>query len=176
MSSHHTTVNPMPRRRHRWVVSVLVPLALTPVACATDSGTASSQPASTDVPSSTTTTPRPERLDVVATEYGWSGMPEHLPPGSYPLTLRNDGAEAHEIQVFENLDGLELDELFDMGPADMEAHVQSAGGAIVGPGATSEATTLELEEGTYEVVCFIPATTDGRPHFEHGMHQTLAVG
>jgi hypothetical protein len=34
---------------------------------------------------------------------------------------------------------------------------------------------LDLEAGTYEVVCFIPAAEDGQPHFAHGMHRTLEV-
>ena len=56
-----------------------------------------------------------------------------------------------------------------------KARVELAGGAIVVPGATSEETTLQLEPGTYEVVCFVPAATDQRPHFDHGMHRTLVV-
>jgi hypothetical protein len=120
--------------------------------------------------------PSPDRLDVVAEEFSWSGLPDRLRPGSYPLTLRNDGAEVHEIQVFSNPEHLSLDELFDLGPAEMGNHVEPAGGAIVVPGATSEETMLHLEAGTYEVVCFIPANADQRPHFAHGMHTTIEVG
>ena len=65
--------------------------------------------------------------------------------------------------------------LFDLGPVEMAAHVEEAGGAFVGPGDTSEESVLELEPGTYEVVCFVPSSVDQRPHFDHGMHRTLEV-
>lgn len=64
----------------------------------------------------------------------------------------------------------------DLGPIAFKGHVELAGGTIAGPGGTSEPTMLHLTKGIYEVVCFVPATTDQRPHFEHGMHQTLTVG
>ena len=111
----------------------------------------------------------------VTTDYEWSGLPDRLPAGTYPLTLRNDGPDVHEIQVFRNTDDLSLPDLFALGPVEMKARVELAGGAIVVPGATSEETTLQLEPGTYEVVCFVPAATDQRPHFDHGMHRTLVV-
>ena len=111
----------------------------------------------------------------MATDYEWSGLPDRLPAGTYPLTMRNDGPDVHEIQVFRNTDDLSLPDLFALGPVEMKARVELAGGAIVVPGATSEETTLQLEPGTYEVVCFVPAATDQRPHFGHGMHRTLVV-
>lgn len=169
--------------RRRWPAAAALALTLTTAACAAEG--AADEPASapsttvaptTTAPTTTTAPPPPERLDVVATEFEWSGLPDRLPPGDYPLTLRNDGVEAHEIQVFRNTEGRTLAELFDLGPVDFAAHVELAGGTIVGASSTSEEIVLHLEEGTYEVVCFIPALADERPHFEHGMHRTLEVG
>jgi len=170
-------------RGRRWVTAALLALALAPLACspggssarrASPSATITTSPITTSS-STTSTVAAPSRLDIVATDYEWSGLPDRLPAGTYPLTLRNDGPDVHEIQVFRNTDDLSLPDLFALGPVEMKARVELAGGAIVVPGATSEETTLQLEPGTYEVVCFVPAATDQRPHFEHGMHRTLVV-
>ena len=59
---------------------------------------------------------------------------------------------------------------------EMASHVAVAGGVITGPGTTSEPTEIRLDEGTYDVVCFIPAASDQQPHYEHGMHTTIEVG
>lgn len=181
----------------RWVPCGLIPLLLVPVGCTTDAAgpvvtttvSATTVPASTQstsaptpsavattIPETSTTSSVPDRLDIVASEFTWSGLPTQLPPGSYPLTLRNDGTEIHEIRIFENTEGMTLEELFALGPVDIEAHVESAAFVIAGPGATSEQTTVELGAGTYEVVCFIPASSDQQPHFAHGMHATIQVG
>lgn len=35
--------------------------------------------------------------------------------------------------------------------------------------------TITLTPGVYEVVCFLPAASDGTAHFQPGMHLTLTV-
>ena len=125
---------------------------------------------------STSSVPAPSRLDIVATEYDWSGLPDELPAGSYPTSFRNDGAEAHEITIFRNPDHRSLDELFELGPAGIKDAVEMTGTLIAAPGtAADQELTLTLTPGEYEVVCFFPATSDGEPHFGHGMHRTLTV-
>jgi hypothetical protein len=168
-------------RRRRWMAATLLPLTLAAFGCANEtssprtSGTSASTTAAPTAVAPNTSAP-PERLDVVARDYDWSGIPDRLPPGSYPLTLRNAGSELHEIQVFRNTEKLSLAELFALGPVEMGAHVELAGGVLVTPGSTSDEKVLQLAEGSYEVVCFVPAAADQRPHFEHGMHRTITVG
>ena len=172
----------------RWIGCALLAagLALVPAACGDDAAGSSSHGSSTpaaheehaaDGPTSTApTTTVPSRLDVVATEYGWTGVPDELPAGSYPLSFRNDGTEAHEISIFRNPDHRSLEELYELGPVGIKDAVESVETVIAAPGTTAEETpTITLTPGEYEVVCFIPAATDSRPHFEHGMHRTLVV-
>ncbi len=182
MSDRRPTPIPAPFRRRRRAVAALlvVPLALGVAACGDDEPTAgaagtTSPGAEAGSPTTASTEAPPERLDVVATEFDWTGVPDSLPAGSYPLTLTNEGDEVHEIQVFQNPEGLDLQELFDLGPGGGADHIVEGGGVLVGPGESAD-TVLELTEGTYEVVCFIPATSDSQPHFAHGMHRTLEVG
>ena len=175
---------PSPRvaARRPWAALGLLALAVVPLACGSDPAPApdaaptATAPSTQDgSPTTTTSTAPPARLDLVAEDYDWTGLPDELPAGTYPMTLRNDGAEIHEIQVFRNPEHLTLPQLFDLGPVEMADHVEEAGGAFVGPGDTSEESVLDLEPGTYEVVCFVPSSVDQRPHFDHGMHRTLEV-
>lgn len=174
-----TPTSRVPARR-RCAAVALLSLTLVPLACGSDPAPAPDAAATPAAPSTTdgsptTTAAPPARLDLVAEDYDWTGLPDQLPAGTYPMTLRNDGAEIHEIQVFRNPEHLSLQQLFDLGPVEMAAHVEEAGGAFVGPGDTSEESVLELEPGTYEVVCFVPSSVDQQPHFDHGMHRTLEV-
>lgn len=132
-------------------------------------------PSSTTTSSTTTSTP-PARIDIVATDYEWSGLPDELPAGTYPMSFVNEGAEVHEISIFRNPEDLPLDELFALGPEGMEEVVEPVGMLISAPGTPAEEEVeITLTPGEYEVVCFVPAASDGRPHFDHGMHRTLTV-
>ena len=82
----------------------------------------------------------------------------------------------HEISIFRNPDHLSLAKLFELGPVGIKDAVEMAGTLISGPGAAADQElTVTLTPGEYDVVCFIPATSDGKPHFSHGMHRTLEV-
>ena len=123
-------------RGRRWVAAALLALTWAPLACSPGGSSARQASSSATIttspitPSSSTpsTVAAPSRLDIVATDYEWSGLPDRLPAGTYPLTLRNDGPDVHEIQVFRNTDDLSLPDLFALGPVEMKARVELAGG------------------------------------------------
>lgn len=161
-------------------------LVLVPVGCADDEAGSSDPTTSATVHdhaegaaddgATTTTAPVPTRLDIEATEFEWSGLPDELPAGTYPTSFHNAGAEAHEISIFRNPDDIPLDDLFALGPDGMEDAVETVGFLIAAPGASADQeATVTLTPGEYEVVCFIPSPADGRSHFQHGMHRTLEV-
>lgn len=167
----------------------VVGLAILPTGCANeaagsaDSGGAtttvthsehSGRPSTTEAP--TTTAAAPTRLDIVATDYEWSGLPDELPAGTYPMSFMNNGAEAHEIAIFRNPSRLALEEIHQLGPVGMKESVEMVGMLISGAGTpAAEEITITLTPGEYEVVCFIPAASDMQPHFAHGMHRKLVV-
>jgi plastocyanin len=172
----------------------VVGLVLVPTGCADDAGStskgaattvASSGPTdhsgheTTVAPSTSaapTTVPVPTRIDIVAKEYEWSGVPDELPAGSYPMSFRNEGVQAHEISIFRNPDRIDLHELVALGPEKMKDYVEEVGMLIAGAGTSAQnEITLELTPGEYEVVCFIPDDRDTKPHFDHGMHRKLVV-
>lgn len=162
---------------HRPLVAAgLTWLALVAPACSNDDG-ASASPTTVASSSTAPEAARPARLDIVAKDFEWSGLPDVIAAGSYPMSFRNDGTEAHEISIFRNPDGVDVHEIAKAGPAGMKDLVEPAGMLIAPPGTSApNELTLELTPGEYEVVCFIPnASGDGSAHFEHGMHRTLTV-
>lgn len=115
--------------------------------------------------------------DIEAVEYAFEGAPSELPAGRYSFALENTGVEEHEMVLFRRKDGVteSFAELSEMGEAMMEK-VDFTGVAFGGPGTTSYAA-VDLEAGTYFMVCFIPVGggEDGPPHFMEGMQQTIEV-
>ena len=166
----------------------IIGLGLVPAGCGSaEAGSSSERPPSgaaqvghpedaPDADASSTTVAPPTRLDIEASEFGWNGLPDELPAGTYPMSFHNAGAEAHEISIFRNDDDIPLEDLFALGPDGLEDAVETVGFLIAGPGASADQeATVTLTPGEYDVVCFIPTPTDGQPHFQHGMHRTLVV-
>jgi hypothetical protein len=117
-------------------------------------------------------------LDIVGADFRFEDLPSELPAGTYELTFTNDGTELHELFVFQNPEGLALEELFELGPQGIGERIVPAMEMplFAEPGGSApESVTVELEPGEYQVVCFIPTPTDGNPHFHHGMQATITV-
>lgn len=116
-------------------------------------------------------------LDIEAVDYAFENAPSELPAGRYSFALENTGIEEHEMVLFRRNDGVteSFEELSEMGEAMMEK-VEFTGVAFGGPGTTSYAA-VDLEPGTYFMVCFIPVggAEDGPPHFVNGMQTTIEV-
>ncbi len=93
------------------------------------------------------------------------------------LTLvRNDGKQAHELQIAKLLPGKT--------PADLAAWAEKMAGpppahflggvAPLAPGKSNE-LELDLTAGHYVFLCFVPDAKDGKPHLEHGMVRDFVV-
>ncbi len=100
-----------------------------------------------------------------------------LPAGRYGFAMENIGVEEHEMVLFRRNDGVtgSFEELAELGDAMMEK-VTFTGVAFGGPDTTSYAA-VDLEPGTYFLVCFVPVGggEDGAPHFMEGMQTTVEV-
>ena len=79
------------------------------------------------------------------------------------LFRRNDG-------VTEN-----LGELMELPEEDLMSKVTFTGVTFGGPGTTNY-VAMDLEPGTYFLLCFIPQGEDGPPRFMGGMQHTVTVG
>ncbi len=102
-----------------------------------------------------------DKVNVVAIDYAFQGMPATLKPGVTGFKLTNASqTEDHEMSIGKLLPANETmnveqilalpekkaDKLFD----------ESAGGGMYAPVGESGYTTLDLKPGTYVYVCFIP--------------------
>lgn len=118
------------------------------------------------------------KVDVEATEYAFDGIDDELPAGRTSFKFVNNGTEEHELIVLRRNDDSEAtwDDLAAGGPEAMFAEAAFTGVVFAPPSATSYAA-LDLEPGTYFMVCTIPVGGEegGDPHLAHGMHQTVEV-
>jgi hypothetical protein len=122
--------------------------------------------------------PRTAKANVVTVttvDYAFQA-PDTIAAGWTTLRLVNNGKDFHHIWLIKLEGGHTLPELVEAqkkGPMPKWA-VDVGGPNSPMPGAESSAT-LDLEPGTYVMVCVIPAMTDGQPHFMKGMMKQLTV-
>lgn len=160
------------RRRHAVVLALLL-LAGCATADANPDATPAGALGSSDPPSEAAVAV-PGQVAVTAVDFGFD-LPDRLPAGPTRLSLSNDGAEPHHAQLARLADGVDEDtfraalETTDDARI-AEVAVFAGGTGVVVPGGTSEADGIvDLEEGTYALLCFIPGAADGVPHYANGM-------
>jgi hypothetical protein len=119
-----------------------------------------------------------QTVDVLAREYAFDDLPSQLDAGMTSFALTNRGVEDHEIVIFRRADGVSesLDELLELPEEEAFSKIEFTGVAFGGPGSTTY-TAVDLQPGTYFVVCFIPVGggEDGPPHVMEGMSGTFTV-
>jgi plastocyanin len=116
-------------------------------------------------------------ITITARDYSFEG-PDTVPAGPVAFTLRNEGQEAHHAQFVRLNDGVTLEQFgaaLRQGPGAAFPLVTFRGGpAVTDPGRTSFEVTLDLEPGTYMMLCFIESP-DGVPHLAKGMVRPFVV-
>lgn len=126
------------------------------------------------------------KVEVTATEYSFEGMPDEVSAGRVAVLLTNEGAEAHEIGIGRKADDAteSLDELLALEEEEMMEKLQPVGGAFAPTTGSQGLAIVDLEEGEYVAVCFIPVGTvmgeeetegDGPPHHAEGMALEFTV-
>lgn len=103
--------------------------------------------------------------------------PDTIQAGLVSLVMRNTGREPHHGQLLRLNTGVTLDQFMAAlqqgeGPALALVSLEGGTGAV-GPNAASE-VTLDLKDGLYVMVCFIPSP-DGVPHLAKGMVKPIQV-
>jgi uncharacterized cupredoxin-like copper-binding protein len=108
-------------------------------------------------------------VQVSMKDYELTVSPDTAPAGTITLEASSDGPSVHEFEVFEVTGDV------DPGALPVEDDVAITDGLTlidevedVVPGSTAE-LTLELEPGTYAIVCNLAG------HYAKGMHATLTV-
>ena len=99
-----------------------------------------------------------------------------LTAGRHTIKVTNPAAQDHEIQLIQLDSGKTLSDMQQWiakmsGPAPGRA---VGGVASMKPGTTNY-FDVDLTPGEYVAICFVPAKSDGKPHFEHGMVKQFTV-
>lgn len=119
-----------------------------------------------------------EAVEIEAVEYQFNGVPTELGAGRVSFALENAGVEDHEMVLFKAADGVteSLAELLALPDGEGMSKVEFTGVTFGGPDTTSY-VAVDLEPGTYFLVCFIPqgGGEEGPPHFMGGMQSTINV-
>ncbi|MCZ7570175.1 MAG: hypothetical protein M5U01_16540 [Ardenticatenaceae bacterium] len=117
-----------------------------------------------------------QEVTIKGNEYAFDA-PEQINAGWTRVTFQNTGKEEHQVNFARIKDGKTMADL----QAAMQQNLDSAlglldfyGGVSGIPGGTSGTVVLDLKEGQYVMICFLPAP-DGTTHVEHGMIRPLAV-
>ena len=99
-----------------------------------------------------------------------------LTAGRQMVKVVNNGPQVHEVTVIKLDSAKTLDDLekfMDTYKGDVPAKTMG-GITAVRPGTTNY-FELNLTPGNYILICFVPDSKDGKPHFAHGMLQQLTI-
>jgi hypothetical protein len=96
-------------------------------------------------------------VNVAASEYEFSGMPEELPAGPTIIALENVGEEFHEIVLLRINDDVTMpvEELVALPDEEVETMATFAGATFAPPGATAQ-TVVDFTPGRYVALCSLP--------------------
>lgn len=105
--------------------------------------------------------------------------PATMPSGEVTLQVANNGPQPHEMGVLKLDEGFTIDDLVASLQSEEEPTgpppVTSAGGLGVIPAGAEGFAVLNLEAGTYALLCFVPDTETGQPHAALGMVGSFTV-
>jgi hypothetical protein len=122
-------------------------------------------------------------VTIEASDYAFSG-PETVAAGEVSIRFDNRGSETHEMLIFE----LPLPEGFSISdeelaaiileeaapPPELEVDTPFVGGISPINAGDNQIATMNLEAGTYVLLCFFP-TAEGIPHVALGMLSQIQV-
>ena len=112
----------------------------------------------------------------VARDYGFSG-PERIPGGLTTVRIVNEGRGLHHIQFLRLLEGKSAADFraaIAADPSRLPSWVQYAGGPNAHLPGSQASATVNLTEGDYVLMCWIP-DKNGVPHVALGMQKALFV-
>lgn len=163
---------------HRKTALVLVAvLALLAAGCSDDEESSDGTTSSSAESTSTTAAPESASLDVTATDYAYDMGSTEVPAGAVEINLSNEGEEEHQVTVVRFKEGKSVADLAvtEEDPTQLYDVLETFGGpSAVGPGGSVRAV-VDLEPGSYTVICFIPSPSDGVSHAAKGMIAELEV-
>ncbi|MFP5488580.1 MAG: hypothetical protein ACLGHQ_09780 [Acidimicrobiia bacterium] len=125
-------------------------------------------------------------IDVDGIDYAFSGLPETVGSGRVAVRLHNETEteQPHEMIIVTGTDGQSADELSDLPMDQLMQQARPVGLAFVDAPGASSTTLLDLQPGSYLIICTLPVAEGGEmpdgegphdSHADHGMVATLTV-
>jgi hypothetical protein len=115
--------------------------------------------------------------DVVMTlnDYSFT-LSRPLTRGRHTIRVENAAQQPHEIELIRLAPGKTLDDLKAwMGNMQGPPPASAIGGIAGIERGVANTFDVDLAPGEYVLICFLPDAKDGKPHFMHGMVQTIRV-
>ena len=117
----------------------------------------------------------PADAAVMLTDYDFK-LSRTLAAGRHTLRVRNYAAQWHEVQLFRLEPGKTVEDLERwLATEDGPPPGASIGGVAALSQGHANNLAVELTPGEYALVCFLPDSQDGKPHFVHGMVKGFTV-
>lgn len=123
-------------------------------------------------------------VDVDGVDYAFGGLPESVDAGRVALRLHNESAteQPHEVVIVTGAEGQSADELRDLPMDELMQQARPVGLAFVDTPGASATTLIDLEPGSYLLICSLPIAEggempegDGPPSDTHAMHGMVAT-
>jgi hypothetical protein len=148
-----------------------------PSTSASPSASMSPSSAPSDMPSADPSGSVGTRVDVVGTEYAYTGL-EASYDGPISMAFRNEGAEVHEIVVVRKAEGVtqSWQELLALPEGEVQALVENIGVAFAEPGQTAANLVTATDPGSYLGICFIPQGTTELPSLDPNASEPPSLG
>lgn len=125
-------------------------------------------------------------VDVDGIDYAFDGLPESVDAGRLAVRLHNESEteQPHELIMVTGTDGQTAEELRALPMDQLMQQARPVGLAFVDAPGSSSTTLIDLEPGSYLLICTLPVAEGGAmpegegphdSHADHGMVATLTV-
>jgi uncharacterized cupredoxin-like copper-binding protein len=117
------------------------------------------------------------RADAIATLFDYNfRISAPIRAGTRTIRVVNEAKQHHEVELVQLAPGASVNDFMKwMDKMDGPPPGKALGGiAGLAPG-MSQTFSADFTPGTYALICFLPDSKDGKPHFVHGMIQQIEV-
>jgi hypothetical protein len=114
-------------------------------------------------------------LTMTLVDYSFQ-LSQPLSAGRHLIRVENAGGQPHEVAIIKLKPGKTPMDFAQWGEKPVGPSPATIHGGVSGimPG-THAFVDVDLTPGEYGLLCFVPDSKDGKPHFVHGMVQTIKV-
>jgi uncharacterized cupredoxin-like copper-binding protein len=101
-----------------------------------------------------------------------------ITPGRRTILVENAGPQPHELALVRLAPGKTVEDFGHWAEGGLKGAppAEPIGGVVFLDKGASGTFTVDLQPGTYGLICFVPDAKDGKPHLAHGMLKEIKVG